>query len=315
MDTSLHYSVLLNEVINAFHGLCLPVVVDGTLGAGGHAQAILESHPEIQCYIGIDQDPQALELARNRLKPWSSKLVLKHGNFAQFDTFLNELSLPSADGMLVDLGVSSMQLDQAARGFSFMRDGPLDMRMNPLDPLNAADIVNEWSEQDLGRIFREYGEEKQWRAAARCIVKARQERPFLTTQELKNALHPVLFRFAKKGIHPLTLVFQALRICVNKELEMLETFLPKAIDFLSPGGRLAVISFHSLEDRIVKGHMRLAASDKWETSGLGGLFRDKEPTVKQMTKKPIEATDEEIHFNPRSRSAKLRVAEKVFKEK
>lgn len=194
-----------------------------------------------------------------------------------------------------------------------MREGPLDMRMNPLEGITAADIVNTWPEADLGKIFREYGEEKQWRAAARAIVKTRATHPFVTTQDLKNVLYPVLARFSKKGIHPLTLIFQALRICVNKELEVLETFLPKAIDSLTEGGRLAVISFHSLEDRIVKGHMRLAASDKWETSGLGGLFRDKEPTIKLMTKKPIESTDQEIHLNPRSRSAKLRVAEKVGK--
>ncbi|MFI0434126.1 MAG: 16S rRNA (cytosine(1402)-N(4))-methyltransferase RsmH [Parachlamydiaceae bacterium] len=313
MHPSPHYPVLLTEVIDAFHPLLLDVVIDGTLGAGGHAQALLERHPEIQYYIGIDQDPEALSLAEDRLKRWSSQLILRHGNFSQFDQFLKQLSLPSASAILIDLGVSSMQLDQAARGFSFMREGPLDMRMNPLEGITAADIVNTWPEADLGKIFREYGEEKQWRAAARAIVKTRATHPFVTTQDLKNVLYPVLARFSKKGIHPLTLIFQALRICVNKELEVLETFLPKAIDSLTEGGRLAVISFHSLEDRIVKGHMRLAASDKWETSGLGGLFRDKEPTIKLMTKKPIESTDQEIHLNPRSRSAKLRVAEKVGK--
>jgi 16S rRNA (cytosine1402-N4)-methyltransferase len=311
MHSSPHYSVLLAEVVEAFAPLSLSIVVDGTLGAGGHAQAILEQHPEIKYYIGIDQDPHALSLAGERLKTWSSKLILKHGNFAQFDEFLKELSLSSADAILVDLGVSSMQLDQAARGFSFMQEGPLDMRMNPLEELTAADIVNTWSEQELGRIFREYGEEKQWRTAARTIVQARQNRPFVTTKDLKTVLTPVLARFAKKGIHPLTLVFQALRICINRELEVLETFLPKAIDYLAPGGRLAVISFHSLEDRIVKTEMRLAASDKWETSGIGGLFRDKEPTVKLITKKPIEPSEQEIQQNSRSRSAKLRIVEKL----
>lgn len=313
MHASPHYSVLLAEVIQNFEPLALHVVVDGTLGAGGHAQAILERHPEIQYYIGIDQDPHALTLAEARLKPWSSKLFLKHGNFAQFDQFLQELSLSAANAILVDLGVSSMQLDQAMRGFSFMQEGPLDMRMNPLSGETAADIVNTWSEQELGRIFREYGEEKQWRAAARAIVRARCSQPFITTKDLKALLTPILARFAKKGIHPVTLVFQALRICVNRELEVLETFLPKAMDYLSPGGRLAVISFHSLEDRIVKTHMRLAASDKWETTGLSGLFRDKEPTVKLITKKPIEPSEEEVQQNPRSRSAKLRVIEKLEK--
>lgn len=306
-----HAPVLLTEVIQAFKSLNLQVVVDGTLGAGGHAQALLEQHPEIQYYIGVDQDPHALALAAERLKPWAPKLFLKHGNFAQFDVFLKELNLSSANAILVDLGVSSMQLDQPQRGFSFMKEGPLDMRMNPLEELTAAEIVNTWSEQELGRIFREFGEEKQWKVAARTIVRARTSHPFVTTQDLKVVLTPVLARFAKKGIHPLTLVFQALRICVNRELEVLESFLPKAIEYLAPEGRLGVISFHSLEDRIVKTHMRLAASDKWETSGLSGLFRNKDPTVKIITKKPIASTPEEIEKNPRSRSAKFRVVEKL----
>ncbi len=306
-----HYPVLLTEVIQAFEPVELQVVVDGTLGAGGHAESLLKAHPEIQYYIGIDQDPQALALAAQRLQPWASKVIFKHGNFAQFDNVLKELSLPPPNAILVDLGVSSMQLDQPIRGFSFMHEGPLDMRMDPTLPLTAADIVNTWSEQELGRIFRDYGEEKQWRVAARTIVQARQDRLFTTTSDLKAVLIPVLARYAKKGIHPLTLVFQGLRICVNRELEVLETFLPKALDILAPKGRLAVISFHSLEDRIVKTQMRLAASDKWETSGLGGLFQDKDPTVKVLTKKPIEAGEEEVQLNPRSRSAKLRVVEKL----
>jgi 16S rRNA (cytosine1402-N4)-methyltransferase len=311
MNSLPHYPVLLKEVLQAFEPLTLQVVVDGTLGAGGHAEALLKAHPEIEHYIGIDQDPQALALARERLKPWASKMNLKHGNFAHFDDFLSELSIFKVQAILVDLGVSSMQLDQAHRGFSFMQEGPLDMRMNPHLSLTAAEIVNTWSEQELGRIFRDYGEEKQWRAAARAIVQARQVHPFAKTSDLKEVLLPILARHAKKGIHPLTLIFQALRICVNRELEVLETFLPKAFDCLAPGGRLAVISFHSLEDRIVKTQMRLAASDKWETSGLSGLFRDKAPTVKLVTKKPIEASEEEIRMNSRSRSAKLRVVEKL----
>lgn len=311
MDSFPHQPVLLQEVLEAFTSLNLRVIVDGTLGAGGHAQAILESHPEITHYLGIDQDPEALAIASKRLEPWRGKTRFKLGNFDQIDLYLKELSLPAPNAILVDLGVSSMQLDQPLRGFSFMQEGPLDMRMNPDLELTAADIVNTWSERELGRIFRDYGEEKQWKTAARTIVGAREIRPFLTTSDLKSILIPVLFRHAKKGIHPLTLIFQALRICVNRELEALESFLPKAIDLLTPGGRLAVISFHSLEDRIVKTEMRLAASDKWDTSGLSGLFRDKEPSVKLLTKKPIEASEEETRSNPRSRSAKLRVIEKI----
>lgn len=306
-----HQPVLLNEVLEAFAGCSLHCVVDGTLGAGGHAYALLEAHPEIQHYLGIDQDPSALAIARERLKPWADKVLFKQGNFAQIDQILAEHSLPSPDAILVDLGVSSMQLDQPVRGFSFMQEGPLDMRMDPSVTLTAADIVNTWSERELGRVFRDYGEEKQWKKAAYAIVKARESRPFVTTTDLKNLLVPVLAKYSKKGIHPLTLVFQGLRICVNRELEVLEIFLAKAIERLTPGGRLAVISFHSLEDRIVKTEMRFAASDKWETTGLGGIFRDKEPTVKLITKKPIEPRDEEMERNPRSRSAKLRIVEKV----
>lgn len=306
-----HQPVLLNEVIQAFETVSLQVVIDGTLGAGGHAEALLQKHPEIQSYIGIDQDPYALALAKERLKHWDSKITFKQGNFAQFDEFLIENSFPPPNAILVDLGVSSMQLDQPLRGFSFMKEGPLDMRMDPDASITAAEVVNTWSEEELGRIFRDYGEEKQWRTAARAIVRARQLQPILKTSDLNAILRPVLARHAKKGIHPLTLIFQALRICVNKELEVLETFLPKAINLLAPKGRLAVISFHSLEDRIVKTLMRFSASDKWETSGLSGLFRDKEPTVKLVTKKPIEANEEEVQRNPRSRSAKLRIVEKL----
>lgn len=310
-----HRSVLLNEVVEAFASTKLTVFVDGTLGAGGHAEALLKSHPEIEIYLGIDQDPQALSLAEKRLQPWKDKLRLRQGNFSQFDAFLKELGITRIQGLLVDLGVSSMQLDQAERGFSFSREGPLDMRMNPQAALTAADIVNTWSEQDLGKIFREYGEEKKWRLAAHAIVQARQKQLFYTTTDLAAVLKPLFAWNPKKGINPLTLIFQALRIAVNGELAVLEQLLPKAIEALAPQGRLAVISFHSLEDRIVKNQLRQAASDKWDTAGLGsGLFRDKDPTMALITRKPIVPTEEEIQSNPRSRSAKLRVAEKLEKK-
>lgn len=305
-----HLSVLLHEVVQAFETCRMNVFIDGTLGAGGHAEAILKAHPEIEVYLGIDQDPKALAIAAERLAPWSHKLVLKHGNFSQFDQFLKELGYAYAQGILVDLGVSSMQLDQPERGFSFSKDGPLDMRMNPHQPLTAAEVVNTWSEQDLGRIFRDYGEEKRWRSAARAIVEARKHNSIQTTADLAAVLRPVLPWNPKKEINPLTLIFQALRICVNRELEVLEVFLSKAVQTLSPEGRLAVISFHSLEDRIVKQQTRLAASDKWDTSGIGGIFQDKVPEVKLITKKPIIPTEEEVKRNSRSRSAKLRVVEK-----
>lgn len=310
-----HFSVLLSEVLQAFASVSLTVMVDGTLGAGGHAQALLEHHPEIQHYLGIDQDPHALELAQERLKAWENKIHFKRGNFAEFASFLREERLLPPQGILLDLGVSSMQLDEPSRGFSFRYDAPLDMRMDPTGEQTAADIVNTYSEKELGILFRDYGEEKKWHAAARAIIKAREKQAIRTTFELKDILIPVLApSYRKQNIHPCTLIFQALRICVNRELEVLEQTLAQAIDLLAPGGRLAVISFHSLEDRIVKKEMRLAASDKWETSGLGGsgLFQDKAPLVKLITKKPVEPSEEEVRVNPRSRSAKLRVAEKLI---
>lgn len=300
-----HLSVLPTEVLAAFEGLKLHIFVDATLGAGGHSAAILEAHPEIEQLIGIDQDPVAMEIARQRLVPYKAKVKLIAGNFDEA-----VLQIPKIDGILFDLGVSSMQLDQPEKGFSFMRDGPLDMRMDPERDLTAANIVNTYSEQELGRIFRDYGEERQWRAAAKAIVAARSQQPISTTHQLVAVLRPVLF-WKKKGMNPLTLIFQALRICVNRELEVVEKTLPRAIDQLVSGGRMAVISFHSLEDRIVKNCFRFAASDKQDTSGWGGVFLDKTPTVKIITKKPVEPSLEEVEINPRSRSAKLRVIEKI----
>lgn len=305
-----HISVLLPEILNFFKNVKISTFIDGTLGAGGHSEAILNSHPEIERFIAIDQDPQAIEIAKKRLEKWQNKVHYFHSNYAQIDPVLAQLGIKKVDGILLDLGVSSMQLDQPEKGFSFSQEGPLDMRMNPSDELTAAEIVNTWPEKDLGRIFREYGEEKRWRAAAYAIIKAREQKQLTTTKELADVLRPVLFS-KKKGINPLTLIFQALRICVNSELEVLSKTLPTAIERLNPGGRLAVISFHSLEDRIVKNVMRFAASDKEDTSGIGGIFIDKEPQVKLLTSKPVAPSEEEIAQNPRSRSAKLRVIEKL----
>lgn len=310
MNSYPHISVLLEETIAAFSGLNLSYFIDGTLGAGGHSEAILKHHPEIEKMIGIDQDLSALEIAKKRLDSWQNKIEFVHSNFSDFDRFLNVFEGKKPQGILVDIGVSSMQLDTPERGFSFNTDGPLDMRMNKEQLLTAETIINEWPEESLAEIFRDYGEEKHWRLAARAVVKERKKARIQTTTQFVSALRPYLERGAKKGLHPLTLVFQGLRIAVNEELSVLRIFLDKAIDSLEKGGRLAVISFHSLEDRIVKNAMRFAASDKWETSGIGGLFRDKEPVVSMITKKPIEASDKEVQNNPRSRSAKLRVVEK-----
>jgi 16S rRNA (cytosine1402-N4)-methyltransferase len=306
-----HVSVLSREILAFFEDCSLHTFVDCTLGAGGHAEIILNSHPEIEKYLGIDQDPSSLLIAETRLKPWQSKTALLRGNFSSLDQFFNQLKIEKSDGILLDLGVSSMQLDTPEKGFSFMHDGPLDMRMDPENPLTAYELVNFASEGELGRIFRDYGEEKQWRRAARAIAIARAKAPIQTTRQLLNLLHPVLYKKNKPGINPATLVFQALRICVNRELEVLEAVLPIAIRRLRVGGRLAVISFHSLEDRIVKNVFRYEASDKENTTGIGGMFLSKLPTIKILTKKPAIAQNDELKDNPRSRSAKLRVIEKL----
>lgn len=305
-----HLSVLLQEVIDTFKTSHLRVFLDGTLGAGGHSEAILQHHPEIELLIGIDQDDEALSIAKQRLQPWQDKISLVKGNFQEIEEILKKLSISNVDGILLDVGVSSMQLDQDFRGFSFMREGPLDMRMDRSSSLTASEIVNSWEEADLGRIFREYGEEKQWRKCAQVIVKARKEAPITTTIELKELLSP-LFSWKKKGVNPLTLIFQALRIAVNNELEVLAIALDKGIKHLAPEGRFGVISFHSLEDRIVKNKFRYEASDKENTHGLSGLFIDKKPNVKLITKKPLIPTEEETKINPRARSAKMRVIEKI----
>lgn len=302
-----HQPVLLAEVLAAFHNRPLHRFVDCTLGLGGHATAILEAHPEISEFVGCDQDPAAREIATERLAPWGSKLRIIAGNFST----LSDTEIAAVDGMLVDLGVSSLQLDHAARGFSFRFEGPLDMRMDPNETLTAADIVNHWSESDLGRLLRDLGEEKDWRTITRAIVKARKLQPIETTTQLADLIVPLFpFHRRRKAIHPATLTFQALRLCVNRELDVLKTLLPWAINALAPGGRLAVISFHSLEDRIVKQVFQDAASDKVSTSGQGGIFLDKTPLVKILSRKPMACTEEEADENPRARSAKLRVVEK-----
>lgn len=303
-----HRPVLLEEVLSLFHGRSIRCFVDGTLGLGGHAAALLQAHPEIELYVGCDQDPAALTIAQERLAPWLSKLRFVSDNFSA----LPQTGLSPAGGILIDLGVSSLQLDQAERGFSFRYEGPLDMRMNPLEnTLTAADIVNTWPEADLARLLRTYGEEKQAHAVARAIVRTRAHKPILTTTQLAEIVLSVKpMHRRQKAIHPATLTFQALRLCVNRELEVLTAFLPWAIDLLAPGGRLAVISFHSLEDRIVKQQFQQAAQDKMNTSGQEGLFIDKDPTVNILTRRPVACSTREALENPRARSAKLRAVEK-----
>jgi 16S rRNA (cytosine1402-N4)-methyltransferase len=282
-----HIPVLMREVLEVFADKRLRTFFDGTLGAGGHARALLEAHPEIERYIGCDRDPRAHELAGANLASWGEKVEMVRGSYADVVGQLDGC----IDGFLIDIGVSSMQLDERERGFSFLGDAPLDMRMDPEGKLTAETVVNRYAEHELARIFFEYGEERRSRQVAKAIVEARRKRRIRTTGELVEIIKPV----ATRGkLHPATLVFQALRIEVNDELGQLKRGLEGAIEKMCPGGRLAAISFHSLEDRIVK-----------------NVLRDAKGKLQVLTKKPIGPTAAEVKGNPRSRSAKLRAGERV----
>jgi len=286
-----HFPVLLKEFINVFKDNEIQIFFDGTLGAAGHALAVLEEHPEIDIFIGFDQDKDALDIANENLKNWMNKVKLIHANFKNLDKILDEMEIKYCDAMFFDLGVSSMQFDVGKRGFSFRYDAQLDMRMNKQTSLTAKEIINSWSERELERIFREYGEERKSKKAAKQIVNIRKRKKINTTFELIKILLPVLG--GSKRIHPVTKIFQALRICVNDELNALKEGLIKAIDRLNDDGKIVVISFHSLEDRIVK-----------------HLFKEDE-RLKVLTKKPIRPSFDEK--NKRARSAKMRVAKKIKK--
>ncbi len=294
----------MQECLDAFADLRLDIFFDGTLGAGGHAKAILEAHPEIVQYIGCDRDKSALVLAAQNLDPWKDKIKFVHGNFSAIDDHLQGVEV---GGILLDLGVSSMQLDQKDRGFSFSKEGPLDMRMDTSSDLTASDIVNTWSEDKLSQIFHNYGEMKNARKFAKALAEQRKKTKFETTKQFAEWTASVLGRGRKK-LHPATLVFQALRIAVNAELESVWQGVFKALNALKPGGRLGVISFHSLEDRIVKNLFRQAARPdyEWGEERVEGL-----PGIKLLTKKPIVPSYEEVRANPRARSSKLRIAERL----
>ncbi len=284
-----HAPVLLNEVLAVFDGMRILSFVDGTLGAGGHAEAILSAHPEIETFIGCDRDPDALALAKERLLPWKGKVKFFHGTHSE-----GLSSGLKVDGVLIDAGVSSMQLDRAERGFSFQGEGPLDMRMNPEARLTAREIVNRWREEDLVRILKDFGEEPRARAVARAILAARKKKKLETTRDLVEAIRGAAR--GKKHLHFATLTFQAIRIAVNDELGELEKGIRAGAEALETGGRIAVISFHRLEDRIAKQCFRELALKE---------------TLQPLTKKPVEPSEAEVKVNPRSRSAKLRAAEKL----
>jgi len=296
----LHAPVLLNEVLIALQPYSGGVYIDGTVGAGGHAAAILsQAQPEGRLF-GLDQDPMALALARQQLAPFGTQVTLIHANFEQ----LGRLALPQVDGILLDIGVSSMQLDQNERGFSFQTDGPLDMRMNTTTGETAADLVNTLPEDELANLIYQYGEEPRSRRIAKAIVQAR---PIERTLPLAQLIAKVKPGYSR--IHPATQTFQALRIAVNDELGVLARVLPQAIALLKPSGRLAVITFHSLEDRIVKQFFKQESTDCLCPTEQPFCTCQHHATLRLITKKPITAAESEIAVNPRARSAKLRVAE------
>jgi len=289
-----HTPVLLDVILSFFEKDSIPIFFDGTIGAAGHAKALLSSHREIKKYIGVDRDTKALEIAKENLSAYKDKVHLIHGKFSDMRFFLEEMEIEKVDGILVDVGVSSMQLDEKERGFSFQQDAELDMRMDQSSDITAKKVINTASIKELEMIFRDLAEEPRYKKLAKAINERRKKKKIQTTQELIEVIKPFVKR--RKKLHPATLVFQGLRIYVNKELEELEKLIKEGIDLLNEEKKMAVISFHSLEDRIVKNLFREAAKEK---------------KVELLVKKPIVATRDEMRRNPRSRSAKLRIIKKI----
>lgn len=310
MTGAAHLPVLLDEVVRCLVTAPGGIWVDGTLGGGGHAEAILEAAGPTARLVGFDKDPAAIARVTERLKRYGDRVILRHSDFSRMDEVLGELGIGGVDGMLLDLGVSSFQLDEAGRGFSFRSDAPLDMRMDTSSPLTADDLVNDLDEAGLDRIIRDFGEERFHRKVAKAIVDARSALPIRTTGQLAGIVRGVV-RKGADGIDPATRTFQALRIAVNGELESLEKGLEAGFKALRPGGRLAVISFHSLEDRIVKRFMRERARGCRCPKSLPKCVCGGKPEIKEIIRKPLFASDEEVRRNPRARSARLRVAEKL----
>lgn len=281
--------------------------MDGTLGAGGHARGIMEACAPDGQLLGLDVDPQALAIARKTLAPYEGRVHLAQASYTTLSEQMKNLGWDSVDGILLDLGASSMQFDTPERGFSFMQDAPLDMRFGPHAALTAADIVNSYSERELADLIYEFGEERDSRKIARAIVRAR---PLHTTRELVAAIEAVSPRRGDR-LHPATKTFQALRIAVNEELASVKAALPQAVTGLRSGGRLAVISFHSLEDRIVKEFFREQGRDLVNPPYERIYEEERKATLKEVNRKPITPSEEEMKNNPRARSAKLRIAEKL----
>lgn len=302
-----HHPVLYQEIIHALRPHSAGRYVDATVGAGGHAWGILTASAPGGLLLGLDLDPQALEIASQRLSAFESRVTLLKASYTTLQAQLAKLGWATVDGIVIDLGVSSMQIDTPERGFSFLMDGPLDMRFSPAQTTSAADLVNTLPETELADLIFRYGEEKLSRRIARAIVQAR---PLRTTTELANLILKASGG-RRERIHPATRTFQALRIAVNQELQSVEDFLPQALQALAPGGHLAVISFHSLEDRIVKQYFRRESRDCICPPEQPVCTCGHKASIIEITRHPIEATLEEAKTNPRSRSAKLRIIEKL----
>lgn len=306
-----HEPVLLSEVLAGLNPRAGGTYVDGTIGGGGHARAVLERAGAEATLIGIDHDPEALTAAKERLADLPGNVELVHGNYADLDRILAERNITAVDGILLDLGVSSHQIDTPARGFSYIQDGPLDMRMDPTATQSAADLVNDLPADELARIFFEYGEERFSRRIAAAIIAARAEARITTTARMAAVIEqavPVRHRYDG---HPAKRVFQALRIATNNELAIIAPTIRTAVRLLKPGGRLAIISFHSLEDRIVKETYRELARGCICPPRQLICTCGRHPEIALITRKPVTATEEELARNQRAHSAKLRVAERL----
>ena len=309
----LHDPVLLQRTLDVL-GPALEgrkaVLVDGTLGLGGHSEAFLERFPEL-VLVGIDRDPNALRLAGERLERFADRIHLVHAVYDEIEDVIEELGFDSVEAILLDLGVSSMQLDEAERGFAYSYAAPLDMRMDATKGKTAADVVNKYTEAELARIFKEYGEERYAKAVAREIVSRRTAEPFTTSTQLAGLVSKVIpFIPGKSSGHPAKRIFQALRIEVNGELEVLERTMPAAIDSLALGGRILVLSYHSLEDRIVK-HALVAAANSSAPLDLPIELPEHAPVLKLLVKGAEAASEVEIARNPRAASVRMRAAEKI----
>lgn len=306
-----HRPVLLDECIEALNIRPEGTYLDGTLGRAGHSREIA-GRLTTGRLICVDQDRAALDAARERLAPWMDRVTLVHSNFDRVDEILDELSLSRADGMLFDLGVSSPQLDDGTRGFSYMADAPLDMRMDREEGVTAAGIVNGWPQEELRRIISQYGEERYAPQIAGAIVRRREDKPIATTLELVEIIKSAMpAKALREKQHPAKRTFQAIRIAVNDELACVERMLRKAVPRLNKGGRLAVITFHSLEDRIVKTGLAEFARGCICPPDFPVCVCGRTPDIKLVNKKPILPSEREIEENPRARSAKLRAAEKL----